>query len=199
VRPSLADALCAEIEEHAQAQNGICGAEVDRDSLGELLEIAEASRHREAETVVAFVRGRKHGFIEQVRSTVAMREPALDAGLQRPIAHAVREQDGALTFRPRAFDDGLQIGEERHDVCAGLSRHRLVMEIILLRDRQRDQLAERGPAECDDRRVRARHAGFQEPLLIERRARDGVLETVIEAVQEDQQVAARVGEIGDRL
>jgi hypothetical protein len=125
-------------------------------------------------------------------------EPALDCGLQCEIAHAVRQQKDAIARRARLGDDRLQIGEETHCVQAGLAGHRLVLVVIIPRQRKGDQLAERRPAERDDRRIGVANAGFRKPFAVEGGAGDRVLEAVVETVDEDQEVASRVGQIVDR-
>ena len=92
----------------------------------------------------------------------------------------------------------MQIDKKTHQVQTGLPGHDLVLLVVLPRQRKGNELAERGPAECDDSRVGRRNARCGKPFAIERRAGDGGLEVVIEAVNKDEQVAPGIGQIVHR-
>ena len=84
VRPVLAETLCAQIDRHAQRQDAIGRTEVDRDPVGQSVEVAEAAGLGELEGIIALVSSRQDCLVEQQRIAIAVAEPAFDAGLQRP-------------------------------------------------------------------------------------------------------------------
>ena len=73
------------------------------------------------------------------RSGMAVAEPAFDGGLQRPIAHAVRQQKHGPAGRASVLQYRLQAGEEAHHVEAGLACQSLVAPIVAPRQRQIQQ------------------------------------------------------------
>ena len=80
-----------------------------------------------------------------------------------------------------------------------LACRRLVPPIGRIREGQGDQFSQGRPAESNHGRLGARQAGRGEPLLVEGGACDGILEAVVEAMDEDEQIASRIGQVVDRI
>ena len=108
------------------------------------------------------------------------------------------QQEDTIALGAGAVDQRLQVGEEGADVQARLAGRGLVAPVGLQRQGKGEQPAQRGPAEGDDAGLRRRHARRSQPLLVEGRARDRILEAVVEAVDEDQQVAAGIRKVVNR-
>src|SRR5262249_20678616 len=181
---------------------------------------AEPPEGEEIERGVDLVGGGQQRLVEHQRIAVAVREPGLHGGLQRPVAHAVGEQEGAQALLAGGREDRQKIGEERHEVHARLAGRGLVPAIAEGRERRGghlaargadgggrggvwggggEQLAAGGPAEGDHGGVGGGHVGRREPFAVEGGAGDRVLEVVGEAVDEDQDVTPAGREIVDDL
>ena len=78
---------------------------------------------------------------------------------------------------------------------SGLSGGGLVLPVIVVREGERDQLPKRRPDEGDDGGIRRPDAGGGKPLPVECCPRDRILKAVVEAMDEDQQITSRIGQI----
>jgi hypothetical protein len=112
-----------------------------------------------------------------------------------PVPHAVRQQEHPAAVGARGVDQRLQVGEEAAEMQSRLAGLGLIAPVGQVRERNADQLAQRWPAERDDGGACAGHSGVSQPLLIESSAGEGVLEAIVEAMNEYQQVASGVGQV----
>src|SRR5271169_6272552 len=88
--------------------------------------LTPSGRHQLLHIALTLVGGGQDCLVKQQRVATAVAEPAFDCGLQRPVAHAVRQQKHAPTRRASVLQQRLQVGEEAHHVEAGLSCQSLV-------------------------------------------------------------------------
>ena len=107
MRTLLSQPLRTQTDRHGETQDGVSRAEIYRGSFRELFQIAESSRNWKTETVVTFIGSGEKCFVEQLGCAVAVNEPTLNACLQRPIAHAVRQEERAMSRCSRLKNDWL--------------------------------------------------------------------------------------------
>src|SRR5207302_6507050 len=99
-------------DRHGETQDRVSRAEIYRGSFRKLFQIAESSRNWKTETVVTLVGSGQKCFVEQLGCAVAVNEPTLNACLQRPFAHVVRQEERARSRCPLIKINGLQMAKK---------------------------------------------------------------------------------------